>query len=122
MALYSALHPTVEANQWFRNGDHPDDHTINRINTGRIVGRYVPSVPHEDLQSVCKLCEKPMHVHGSLAARIRIWDNVTAASIPVCPGDYIQTHRNDKGRVIGYSLLKRELFEHFYGPYREQQV
>lgn len=106
MALYSALQPLIEANQWFKNGDHPDDHTINRINTGRVVGRH-PFYKSEFTNSLCPDCRKSFGSHGMLQQHV------------VCPGDYIQTHRNESNRVIGYTLLKQELFEYMYGPYKE---
>ncbi len=106
MALYSALQPTIEANQWFRNGDHPDDHTINRINSGRVVSRH-RFYNTEYSNAPCTACGTRVGVHGMLHQNV------------VCPGDYIQTHRNDKGRVTGYTLLKQQLFEYMYGPYKE---
>lgn len=117
MALYSALQPTIEANQWFRNGDHPDDHTINRINTGRVVGRAVPTNRELELMLNCTLCDKPISKHGQLNSMKSL--SILDVQLRVCPGDYIQTHRNEKGKVIGYTLLKQQLFENFYGPYKE---
>lgn len=107
MALYSALQPQVEANQWFMNGDHPDDHTINRINTGRVVGRH-PYYKTPRGESKCNFCDVPLKDHGILGD-----------AITVCPGDYIVTNRNEKGRKLSYTLLKKELFEYMYGPYKE---
>ncbi|ABY62836.1 hypothetical protein ST201phi2-1p001 [Pseudomonas phage 201phi2-1] len=107
MALYSALQPHIEANQWFKNGDHPDDHTIHRINTGRVVKRH-PYYKTPRGESKCNFCELPLNDHG-----------IIGTAVTVCPGDYVVTNRDDKGRKLSYTLLKQELFEYMYGPYKE---
>ena len=116
MALYSALLPVMEANQWFRNGDHPEDRTINRINTGRIIQRHPTFKPHVDHNVPCQVCGTPTGLHGTVNPQVYIGlpeNNV------VCPGDYIVTNRQENGRVSGYSVYKQQLFEYFYGPYKE---
>ena len=118
MALYSALTPLVEAHQWSRNGDHPEDRTINRINTGRVVKRHPFYKPHVDQHTVCEICNSALGLHGELNPDIYIAD--LGSGTLVCPGDYIITHRDSKnGRVSGYTVYKQQLFDYFYGPYEE---
>lgn len=105
MALYAAISPLVEANQWFRNGDHPDDRTINRINTGRVVGRS-KTYKTDKADYVCDQCGKPSGNHGVLG------DNF------VCPGDYIITHYNPNGTKQGYSVQRKHVFESRYELYK----
>lgn len=119
MALYSALVPVIEATQWHRNGSHPEDRTIHGLNQGRIVKRHPSVNDPEDKDTICRICNEPMYKHGVLNPAIQL--NASCGDIDVCPGDYIVTHREDskKGRVLGYTVYKRQLFEHFYGPYQE---
>lgn len=117
MALYSALLPLVECNQWFKNGDHPEDRTINRINTGRIVQRHPTFKPHSDSLLICPICKHHMGEHGMINNVVHY--HPTDTNREVCPGDYIQTHRRENGRVLGYSVYKQQLFDFFYGPYKE---
>lgn len=105
MALYSALHPVLEAIQWFKNGDHPDDHVINNINSGRVVGRLVHRTP----EMQCKGCGNPASAHGKLL-RPTPGETITT----VCPGDYVQTFRDLKGRTLGHKVWKQKLFEQFF--------
>lgn len=117
MALYSALLPIREANQWYRNGDHPEDRTINRINTGRIVQRHPAKSDPEDTGTICRHCSKPMGEHGLINPQV--YNRLLGNDDEVCPGDYIITHRREDGRITGYTVYKRELFEYFYEPYKE---
>lgn len=108
MALYSALVPVVEAIQWFKNGDHPDDHVINNINSGRVVGRHSTYAANNFTGAmVCPICDKPIKDHGILFKSIS--DDNT-----VCPGDYIEYIRDLKGRTINYKLWERAEFEAHY--------
>ena len=110
MALYSALHPTVEAIQWFKNGDHPHDHVINNINSGRVVGRHSTYAANNFTSCmVCPKCGKAISTHGVLN-KVLTGDK----NIQVCPGDYIEYIRDHKDRVIAYKLLKQEEFEKYY--------
>jgi len=114
MALYSALVPVVEAVQWHKNGDHPDDHVINNINSGRIVGRH-PTYAANNFTGamVCPTCDKPVKEHG-------IINKPTAPNnILVCPGDYIEYVRDLKGRALSYNLRKRKEFESNYTLQKE---
>lgn len=81
----------IEATQWFKNGDHPNDDTMRPFeDTGKIpeqpregaVVRYfrLPGVPGD--QS-CQHCQSAMHWHG--------WIDTLEGGHIVCPGDWIIT-------------------------------
>jgi hypothetical protein len=88
----------IEASQWFKNGDHPEDvatemfdyptgdgaYTLQRpqvIREGAVV-RYFrhPDVPGD---KPCEQCGKPHHIHG--------WIDTLEQGHRVCPGDWIVT-------------------------------
>lgn len=90
----------IEAKQWFKNGDHPQDYAKDihgyheeKPHTwtggeakalgweGQIV-RYYRS-PAINGQYVCKHCGRIMHVHG--------WIDTLEGGHIVCPGDWIIT-------------------------------
>jgi len=93
MARYKKKPVEVEAQQWWRNGDHPLDYTENNDGQnspeyrrregweGEIV-RYFrhPDVPGD---KVCKYCGNIMHDHG--------WIDTMEGGHIVCPSDYIIT-------------------------------
>ena len=87
----------IEAVQWFKNGDHPEDH--DHIGKGpfseialekyweytRTEGKIVryfrhPSVPGT---KVCSKCDNTMHNHG--------WIDTLEGGHTACPGDWIIT-------------------------------
>lgn len=90
----------IEATQWFKNGDHPDDYAADeqgfengklRVFTGAErkanqweggVVRYFrrPDVPGDKL---CEQCGQPHHIHG--------WVDTLEQGHRVCPGDWIIT-------------------------------
>lgn len=90
----------IEAHQWFKNGDHPDDYAKSHVGyvggalreilpaermgkgyEGDVVGYFRhPEVPGDTL---CQHCGKTMHVHG--------WINTLEGGHIVCPGDWIIT-------------------------------
>jgi hypothetical protein len=90
----------IEATQWFKNGDHPEDYASARIGfdgesirewtgqyakdhdwEGKIVRRYRrPDVLGE---IPCKHCGNIMHNHG--------WIDTLEGGHIVCPGDWIIT-------------------------------
>jgi hypothetical protein len=92
----------IEATQWFKNGDHPEDYIADiqgsengemRTFTGAerkanywegSVVRYFrhPSVSGEKLCEY-ESCRKSMHVHG--------WIDTIEGGHNVCPGDWIIT-------------------------------
>jgi hypothetical protein len=81
----------IEASQWFRNGDHPNDdsHTLYRrgddgsdLTTEGKVVRYFRR-PDVDGRSLCKHCNVLMFSHG--------WIDTLEGGHIVCPGDWIIT-------------------------------
>jgi hypothetical protein len=68
----------VDADQWFRNGNHPED---GNDGEGKVV-RYFrrPDVPGE---TPCRHCGVRMHEHG--------WIDTKEGGHIVCPGDWIIT-------------------------------
>lgn len=81
----------IEATQWWKNGDHPQDDVLRPFeDTG-----VVPTEPREgavvryfrrpdvDGQSRCKHCSHTMHDHG--------WIDTFEGGHIVCPGDYVIT-------------------------------
>lgn len=80
----------IEAHQWFKNGDHPEDNSFGTDGSlcweheGKIV-RYFrhPTVGDNDGQSLCKHCGVRFHDHG--------WVDTLEGGHKVCPGDFIIT-------------------------------
>lgn len=79
----------IEATQWFKNGDHPQDGTDRFIDgefkgelyEGNIVRYFqLPDVPGT---KSCLHCGNTMHVHG--------WIDTKEGGHIVCPGDWIIT-------------------------------
>jgi hypothetical protein len=100
MAKYRKKPVVIEATQWFKNGDHPQDFSKEKqgfengvLRTwtgdeikangweGQIVRYY--RTPECDGQDVCKHCSQIMHVHG--------WIDTLEGGHIVCPGDWIIT-------------------------------
>ena len=102
--------PLVEAHQWFKNGDHPEDacqiHALGdggtRLSEGHVV-RYFRR-PGRSGDVVCEYCGKPMHEHG--------WIDTFGSGHIVCPADWIIT-----GVKVGeYCPCKPDIFEGSYEP------
>jgi hypothetical protein len=90
MNLYRKKPVVVQATQWFKNGDHPQDNvrpyedtgiTPTKAREGAVV-RYFrhPSIPGHQ---ICSKCNQAMHVHG--------WVDTLEDGHNVCPGDWIIT-------------------------------
>lgn len=80
----------IEATQWFKNGDHPEDGEETFVSpsdgqTYRCEGKVVRYWRRPDLSGdiECKYCGKKMHVHG--------WIDTAEGGHIVCPGDWIIT-------------------------------
>jgi hypothetical protein len=116
MAKYTKLPITIEAHQWFKNGDHPEDDcymvkpdpTIWAegerepfLSEGKVVRYY--RHPNVDGAVDCHHCGKPMHDHG--------WIDTLEAGHNVCPGDFIIT--GVKGELYP---CKPDVFELTYEP------
>jgi hypothetical protein len=116
MARYRELPVVVDATQWFKNGDHPDDYTRSRRGltaTGTVlfsaeharrqgwegdVVRYYrdPLVPGSLL---CMDCGKTMHVHG--------WLDTGGSGQAVCPGDFVVTGVDGKPFAVKPDAFKQ---------------
>ncbi len=89
----------IEATQWFKNGDHPDDGPENR--EGDVVGFY--RAPEINGMSKCKHCGKQMQDHG--------WIDTLEGGHVVCPGDWVITG------VVGERYpCKPDVFDATYSP------
>ena len=91
----------VEATQWFKNGDHPDDECFMPVAEGKVVRYY--RTPDLDGQNTCQHCSRIMHIHG--------WIDTLEGGHIVCPGDWIIT--GVKGE---YYPCKPDIFEQTYEP------
>lgn len=100
MPLFTKRPDTVEAHQWLKNGDHPEDYAKpvhgferNHLMTyspqhqrfndweGQVVRRY--HSPDLDGGKGCKHCTRLMHDHG--------WIDSPGGGHIVCPGDWVIT-------------------------------
>lgn len=101
MAKYRKRPVIIEASQWFKNGDHPNDFSAEKVGfengelrtwtgaevkangwEGQIVRYY--RHPSGDGNEFCQYCKtNPMHVHG--------WIDTLEGGHIVCPGDWIIT-------------------------------
>lgn len=98
--LFRKKSVVVQATQWFRNGDHPQDYskTHDGLENGELrqfhpderrangwdgdVVRYYRN-PDDSSERACQHCGKTMHVHG--------WIDTKEGGHIVCPGDWIIT-------------------------------
>jgi len=77
----------IDATQWFKNGDHPEDNSSRIIENfeglaeGEVVRYY--RTPELDGQDQCALCANIMHWHG--------WIDTFEGGHTVCPRDWIIT-------------------------------
>lgn len=100
MAKYRKKPVIIEASQWFKNGDHPNDFSAEKVGfengelrtwtgaevkangwEGQVV-RYYRN-PNGDAQNICKHCGNIMHIHG--------WIDTLEGGHVVCPGNWIVT-------------------------------
>jgi len=79
----------IEATQWFKNGDHPEDNAeifyvegVEPFEGEGHVVRYYRN-PEDDGQHKCEHCGDIMYNHG--------WINTLEGGHNVCPGDWIIT-------------------------------
>lgn len=104
---YRKLPVEIEATQWFKNGDHPeddreifqDDGGKDFLGEGKAV-RYYRS-PSIDGNVECQHCGKIMHDHG--------WIDTLEGGHIVCPADWIIT--GVKGETYP---CKPDIFEQTY--------
>lgn len=99
----------IDATQWFKNGDHPEDYPnrfvgrwegIERADAEGLIVRHhrQPNVPGAD---ACAKCSAIMHVHG--------WVDTLEGGHIVCPGDWIIT-----GIAGEYYPCKPDIFNATY--------
>lgn len=87
---FKTAYSEIEANQWFKNGDHPQDDVMRPFeDTGKIPeepreGQVVRYFRHPQVSGnrSCDFCHDIMHNHG--------WIDDSEGHI-VCPGDWIIT-------------------------------
>lgn len=101
----------IEAHQWFKNGDHPQDNCETFFATGKIFkrepfqgeGKIVRYFRHPDVsgEKKCKHCSITMHNHG--------WIDTLEGGHNVCPGDFII-----QGVHGEYYPCKPDIFEKTY--------
>jgi hypothetical protein len=110
MAKFRKKPVVIEATQWFKNGDHPEDNCVeipsnkdgdyqSNLSEGAIVRYY--RLPNLDGNVPCKHCGKVMHVHG--------WIDTLEGGHVVCPGDFVIT--GVKGE---HYPCKPDIFEQTY--------
>ena len=127
---YRKKRVVIEATQWFKNGDHPDDgderfpakeppRRYGQEPTGgpsdprysgefageRFEGKVVRYFRRPDVsgETACRHCELTMHVHG--------WIDTKEGGHIVCPGDWVITG------VQGERYpCKPDIFEATYDP------
>jgi len=96
----------IEATQWFKNGDHPEDnckvvgprHRATQTE-GAVVRRFRrPDIPGGQQ---CKQCRYPVHDHG--------WIDTLEGGHIVCPSDWIIT-----GVTGELYPIKDEIFRETY--------
>ena len=92
----------IEAHQWFKNGDHPEDMSDHL--EGEVVRRFRRPDIHGD--QACNDCSRPFHDHG--------WIDTLEGGHRVCPGDWIIT--GVKGERYP---CKPDIFEATYDPVEE---
>jgi hypothetical protein len=87
----------IEATQWFKNGDHPEDHCViplgeipgSAMNDGAAEmlseGKVVRCFRHPSIHGdrICEHCKRKMHDHGFI--------DTLEGGHTVCPGDWIIT-------------------------------
>lgn len=103
----------IEATQWFKNGDHPEDGKEvftngkfkGQLLKGWMVGYY--RNPAMDGQAPCKHCGVIMHHHG--------WIDTLEGGHIVCPKDWIIT--GVKGEMYP---CKPDIFEATYEAVDEE--
>jgi hypothetical protein len=85
MSQYRKKPVVIEATQWFKNGDHPQDGDVlfpfGEDYEGEVVRRY--RHPGHPGASLCEQCSKPHQIHG--------WIDTLEQGHRVCPGDFIIT-------------------------------
>jgi hypothetical protein len=116
----------IEATQWFKNGDHPEDDVFRPFeDTGKIPtipreGKIVRYFRHPNIsgETICRYCGKKMDDHGwidTLSSEMTGLGRYTPEyGHKVCPGDFVITG------VAGEKYpCKPDIFEKTYEPVQE---
>lgn len=110
----------IEATQWYKNGDHPEDNCPDVVVSADCAaffpdtkegehfqgeGKIVRYFRHPEIfgTQVCEHCQKTMHDHG--------WIDTMEGGHTVCPGDWIIT-----GIKGDHYPCKPDIFEKTYEP------
>ncbi len=107
MAQYRKKPIVIEATQWFKNGDHPEDDIQevedDETNFLRTDGKIVRRFRRPDTSGIakCEKCDKIFHIHG--------WIDTHEGGHIVCPGDWIVT-----GVQGEHYPCKPDIFEETY--------
>lgn len=112
MAKYRKRPIVVDAEQWFKNGDHSQDACYpialddnnSFMSEGKVV-RYYRN-PNDKSSRYCKHCGNTMHYHG--------WIDSLDSGHVVCPGDWVI-----EGLVGGYYVCKPDVFALEYERVKE---
>ena len=93
----------IEAEQWFRNGDHSEDNSFRAGTYTEYEGIIVRYFRRPDTNGIdiCKKCGQNYHKHG--------WIDTLEGGHIVCPGDFIIT--GIKGELYP---CKPDIFEQTY--------
>lgn len=102
--VYRRRSEQVEAVQWYKNGDHPEDQSVlirvpgtpPFFSEGKVVRRF--RRPDVSGSTSCKYCRAIFHIHG--------WIDDGAHGQVVCPGDYVV-----KGQDGTFTAWKPSLFK-----------
>lgn len=108
MAKFRKRPVVIDATQWFKNGDHPEDncHEIKGsdeklfLSEGKVVRYYRD--PDDDGRRKCEECGRIMHDHG--------WIDIFRDGYTVCPDDWIITDIDGKR----YHPCRDDLFRKTY--------
>lgn len=91
MARYRKKPVVIDATQWFKNGDHPEDacewiaSASDPDNVFATEGKVVRYFRRPDVSggTICRECSGRMHDHG--------WIDTKEGGHIVCPGDWVIT-------------------------------
>jgi hypothetical protein len=113
MAQYRKKPVVIEATQWFRNGDHPEDRFtpegVIHPDEGDVEGQVVRYFRRPDVEGIskCGHCQKSIHEHG--------WVDTVQGGHIVCPGDWIITDdRVERSKHGHFYPCKPDIFEATY--------
>lgn len=100
MPMFRKKPVVIEATQWFKNGDHPQDYADDQEGMIDGVQRSISGAYRHDRgwegsvvryfrrpdiagDTTCRHCNQTMHVHG--------WIDTKEGGHIVCPGDWVVT-------------------------------